>query len=122
MSPELTNNWIKQNGINAIYEKKKINNSELENFILDIKQENINGINITVPFKNTVIPFIDELSDEAKITQSVNTIYLKDNKTIGHNTDIEGFEKAIKNLNFNFYNKKIFIISTGGVVTSVDHA
>ena len=80
LSPELHNHWIKQNRLNATYEKKKLNNNELENLISNVKKGNINGINVTVPFKNIVIPFLDELSDEAKITQAVNTIYLKDKK------------------------------------------
>jgi len=122
LSPELHNHWIKQNGLNAIYEKKKLGNNELESLISDVKQGNISGVNVTVPFKNAVIPYLDELSDEAKKTQSVNTIYLKDKKTIGHNTDIEGFENAIKKINFNFNNKKILILGAGGVVPSLIYA
>ena len=122
LSPELHNYWIKQNKINAIYDKKKLNNNELAKLVLDIKKGNINGVNITVPFKNQIIPFLDELSDDAKKTQSVNTIHLKDEKVIGHNTDIEGFEQAIKKINFNFNNKKIFILGAGGVVPSIIYA
>ena len=56
---------------------------------------------------------------EAKQTQSVNTIILSDDKLVGHNTDIAGFTKAIKNLNFNIKDKKIFILGAGGVVPSI---
>ncbi len=122
LSPELHNHWIKQNELDAIYEKKKINDNELGNLISEIKKGNIDGANVTVPFKNAVISYLDELSDEAKITQSVNTIYLKNKKTIGHNTDIEGFEKAIKKIDFDFNNKKIFILGAGGVVPSIIYA
>ena len=122
LSPKLHNHWIKQNLIDAIYEKKKLNNNELKNLILDIKQENIHGANITIPFKNAVIPHLDELSDEAKKTQSVNTLYLKNKKVVGHNTDIEGFIAAIKKINYDFNNKKIFILGAGGVVPSIIHA
>ena len=122
LSPELHNHWIKQNHINAIYEKKKLNDNELEKLILDIKQKKINGANVTVPFKNSIIPYLDELSDEAKKTQSVNTIYLENRKVIGHNTDILGFETAIKEINFSFNNKKIFILGAGGVVPSIVYA
>ena len=62
------------------------------------------------------------MSDEAKKTQAVNTIYLKEKKVIGHNTDIEGFENAIKQINFDFDNKKIFILGAGGVVPSIIYA
>ena len=98
LSPELHNHWIKQNNINAIYEKEKLNYDELKNLILDIKKEKIHGANITVPFKHAVITHLDELSDEAKKTQSVNTISLKNKKVVGYNTDIEGFIMAIKKI------------------------
>jgi len=122
LSPKLHNYWIKQNNIDAIYDKKKLNENELYNLILDVKEKNISGVNVTVPFKNSVIPLLDELSDESKKTQSVNTIYLKDERIIGHNTDIEGFENAIKKINFDFKDKKIFILGAGGVVPSIIYA
>ena len=121
-SPKLHNYWIKQNKIYATYDKRKLSNSELDELILDVKKENINGVNVTVPFKNKIIPYLDELSDEAKKTQSVNTIHLENKKVIGYNTDIEGFEKAIKKINFSFKNKKIFILGSGGVVPSIIYA
>ena len=122
LSPKLHNYWIKQNNIDAIYDKKKLNENELYNLILDVKERNISGINVTTPFKNSVIPLLDELSDESNKTQSVNTIYLKDKRIIGHNTDIEGFKNAIKKINFDFKNKKIFILGAGGVVPSIIYA
>jgi len=122
LSPELHNHWIKQNNIDAIYNKKKLNDDEIENLILNIKKQIISGVNVTVPFKKAVIPYLDELSDEAKKTQSVNTIYLKNQKVVGHNTDIIGFEKAIKKTNTDFSGKKIFILGAGGVVPSLIYA
>ena len=122
LSPELHNHWIKQNGLDAIYEKKKLNNVDLEDLITNLKEGNINGVNVTIPFKNAIIPYLDELSSEAKKTLSANTIYLKDKKVIGHNTDVEGFENAIKKIKFDFNNKKIFILGAGGVVPSIIYA
>ena len=122
LSPELHNYWIKQYQLDAIYEKKELNHNELENLILDVKKGNIDGVNVTVPFKNAIIPYLDELSDEAKKTQAVNTISIKDEKIIGYNTDIQGFENAIKKIDFDFNNKKIFIIGAGGVVPSIIYA
>ena len=119
LSPRLHNYWIKNNGIDAIYEKQKLNESELEEIIEDIKREKINGVNVTVPFKKIIIPFLDELSIEAETTQSVNTIYLKDNKVVGHNTDIIGFETSIEKSKYDIENKKILILGAGGVVPSI---
>ena len=119
LSPTLHNYWIKNNNINAIYEKIKIDEDELEHTVLQIKQKKIYGVNVTVPFKKSIIPFLDELTIEAENTQSVNTLYLKDNKVIGHNTDIIGFETSIKNSNFNIFNKEVLILGAGGVVPSI---
>ena len=99
LSPELHNYWIKSNNLDAIYEKKKLEVSELENLVSNIKEMKLNGANVTVPFKKKIIPYLDQLSIEAKKTQSVNTIYLEENKVIGHNTDIDGFELGIKKTN-----------------------
>ena len=101
LSPKLQNFWIKNNNIHAHYDKKKVNESDIKILVENIKSKKLAGINVTVPFKKAVIPYLDKLSQEAEHTQSVNTIYLENNNLIGHNTDIEGFNRAIKSLNFN---------------------
>jgi len=122
LSPLLHNYWIKKNGIDAIYEKEKLSEDQLEHFISQVRDKKINGINVTVPFKKTVIPFLDELSIEAQSTQSVNTIHLEDDKVKGHNTDIIGFETSIKKSKFNLIHKEVLILGAGGVVPSIIYA
>ena len=119
LSPKLHNYWLKENNIDAIYDKKKIDEKDLQTTILEVKEKKTEGINVTVPFKKSVIPYLDKLSPEAEQTQSVNTIILTDDILVGHNTDISGFTKAIKDLNFNIEGKKIFILGAGGVVPSI---
>ena len=119
LSPKLHNYWLNQNKIEATYDKKLITKNDLKGICDEIRKDNINGLNVTVPFKKEIIPFLDQLSKEAEETQSVNTVYMKDNKIIGHNTDIEGFESNIKNTKFSATGKKIFIIGAGGVVPSL---
>ena len=119
LSPKLHNYWLKENNIDAIYDKKKIEEKDLQTIISEVKEKKINGINVTVPFKRAVIPYLDKLSPEAEQTQSVNTIILSNDNLVGHNTDIFGFDKAIKNLNFDMGGKKIFILGAGGVVPSI---
>ena len=119
LSPKLHNYWIKKNNIEAIYEKKKIKESDIEFIVSEIKKEIINGANVTVPFKKKVIPYIDELSPEANESQSVNTIYSQGGKSIGHNTDISGFELGIKYSKYDIKNKIVFILGAGGVVSSI---
>ena len=119
LSPKLHNYWLKENNIKAVYDKKEINEQEIKSIISDIKNEKINGINVTVPFKKKVIPFMDELSPEANESQSVNTIYSQNGKLIGHNTDISGFELGIKYSKYDVKDKIVFILGAGGVVSSI---
>ena len=119
LSPKLHNYWLRENNIDAIYGKRKIDEKNLQSIISEVKEKKINGINVTVPFKKLVIPYLDKLSQEAEQTQSVNTIILTNDNLVGHNTDIAGFTKAIKDLNFNIEGKKIFILGAGGVVPSI---
>ena len=119
LSPTLQNYWLKENNINATYDKIKLEDHEIKNFIQDIKEQKVAGCNVTVPFKKTVIPFLDKLSPEADQTQSVNTITFDNGDLVGHNTDIAGFDTAIKKLNFSLKGKRVLILGAGGVVSSI---
>ena len=119
LSPKLHNYWIKENNINAIYDKKLLDENNIQEIIEEVKNEKIHGINVTVPFKKSVIPFLDQLSPLAKEVQSVNTIFKKDNKVIGENTDVGGFKQSLEYINYNVKNKKVFILGAGGVVPSI---
>ena len=119
LSPKLHNYWFKKNNINAVYDKKQIKEQNIKEIISEIRNGKIDGINITVPFKQLIIPFVDELSSEAEESQSVNTIFKENNKVLGHNTDISGFELAIRKKGYNIKEKKVFILGAGGVVPSI---
>ena len=66
LSPKLHNYWIKENNLDAIYEKKQINEIDIKDIINKVKNNEINGVNVTLPFKKSVISFLDELGDFAK--------------------------------------------------------
>ena len=119
LSPTLHNYWIKKNNIDAKYEKKLIQKDDIERMVNEIKFDKINGINVTVPFKKLVIPFHDQLTTRAIMTQSVNTISKEGDAIIGDNTDIGGFGLSLKHINYNSENKKIFILGAGGVTSSI---
>ena len=119
LSPKLHNYWFKKSGIDAVYEKKLLKEEELENIIIRFKKDEIHGINVTLPFKKSVIPFLDKLTPEAEKSKSVNTIYKENNLIIGHNTDIAGFELGLRHAKFDVKGKKVFILGSGGVVSSI---
>ncbi len=119
LSPKLHNYWFKENNIKAIYEKCLLDETNIKNVIEQIKKKEIFGINVTVPFKKKIIPYLQKLTKEASISNSVNTIYLENNEIVGHNTDIAGFELAIRYSKFNTTDKKVLILGAGGVVSSL---
>ena len=106
LSPKLHNYWIKKNNIDAVYDKKKINEDDIKDIITEVKNGKIDGINVTVPFKKSIIPFLDKLTFIADEAQSVNTIYKENNKVIGHNTDTVGFELGLRRINYDVKKKK----------------
>ena len=119
LSPKLHNYWIKENNIDAVYNKKQLNENDIKDTINEVMNGKIDGINVTVPFKKSVIPFLNELTPLAKEAQSVNTIYKKDGKVVGDNTDVDGFGHALKYIDYNVQGKKVFILGAGGVVSSI---
>lgn len=119
LSPKIHNYWFKKNNIDAFYEKISPEQNELENIIKKIKTGEIYGMNITVPYKERVIPFLEDQSDLSRQTKSVNTIFNKQGKIYGDNTDVYGFEKSITNEKINLQNKSVLIFGAGGVVPSI---
>ena len=122
LSPKLQNYWIQVNNLKAIYGKLETNENDLKELCNNVKNGDLNGLNVTVPFKKAIIPYLDVLSGNALRTQSVNTISFENNSLIGHNTDIDGFELSIKKLNYDVSDKSIVIIGAGGVVPSIIYA
>ena len=118
LSPKIHNYWFKENNIDGNYDKISPNENEIKSIINKIESKEIHGINVTVPFKQIVIPFMETLSEIAMKTNSVNTIFNKDGNIHGDNTDVYGFEKSIINNKINLEGKSAFIFGAGGVVPS----
>ena len=119
LSPILHNFWFRKHNLNAQYDKLLLEKTDLNTIIQKVKTGEISGLNVTVPFKQLIIPYLEKLSPESQNTQSVNTVYLENNKLVGHNTDIAGFELAIRHIKFDTSNKNVLILGAGGVVPSV---
>ena len=120
LSPILHNYWFKKYNINAEYSLLNIDENNLEKVIEDLRKKNLDGINVTLPFKQKIIKFIDNLVNDAQLTNSVNTIFLDNNNTlVGENTDVYGLQAAYLKEIINTQNKKALIIGAGGVSPSV---
>ena len=119
LSPKLHNYWLKENKLDAIYGKLETYENDLPELCNSIKKGDLDGLNVTVPFKKTILPYLDILSGNALRTQSVNTISLDNGNLIGNNTDIDGFELSIKKINYDVRDKIVLILGSGGVVPSI---
>jgi len=117
-SPKLHNYWFKKHKLKNIYKKYEINEKQIPKLLKELKYKKINGLNVTIPYKKIVIKHLDKLEGNAKFNNSVNTIFLKKNKLIGENTDVDGINIGfLKNIKLK--NKIIFIIGAGGVSLSL---
>jgi len=118
LSPQLHKYWFGKNKINAEYKKLKIDQRQIKKILDKIRKKQIEGINVTIPFKNSVIKYLDILEGDAKKTSSVNTIYIRKQKLIGDNTDVYGFAFGIlKKIKSKI--KAAGIIGAGGVTSSI---
>ena len=129
LSPLIHNYWIKKYGLTeSIYEKREVEEKNLKNIVKEIRDDKLIGVNVTVPFKKLIIPFLDKLDSTAKKTESVNTLFKVRNKIVGYNTDKPGFDltmcEFLPSVNNSLVpttsqKKNIFIIGAGGVTSSI---
>ena len=121
LSPILHNYWFKKYNISAEYKLYEVRENEIKNIIKDLKERKINGINVTLPYKNIIIPHLSRTINDAKDTHSVNTIFMdNEGSLIGENTDVYGFQAGyLQTLSGVSSNKKALIIGAGGVAPSI---
>lgn len=92
----------------SLFEKEP---EEIEDFL---KNGDFTGLNVTIPYKKAVIPYLDELSPQAKMLGAVNTIVRRKGKLIGHNTDYFGFQTMIAESGLKVFGKKVLVLGSGG--------
>jgi len=120
LSPVLHNYWFEKYNVNASYSIIEVVESELDGVIKKIKNRDLNGINITLPYKQKIVSHIDVLVNDAEVTSSVNTVYINESEMIvGENTDVFGLQAAYLKEIDNIANKKALVIGAGGVSPSV---
>ncbi|MBQ0147823.1 MAG: shikimate dehydrogenase [Flavobacteriaceae bacterium] len=108
--------FINQNIVDAVYDVFDLQHiQEVEKVFTQPHQR---GFNVTIPYKQEIIPFLDELSAEAKEIGAVNTVLIKDGKRIGHNTDCVGFENSLTPL-LQPHHKKALVLGYGGAAKAI---
>ncbi len=119
MSPSIQNRLFKKHSINAVY--IPIQTGDLPTTVASIRAtKNFIGANITIPYKEAIIPLLDEVSEDARFCGAVNTIYKNAGKLCGANSDITGFKEALKyDLGFDIKNGDAAVLGTGGAARAV---
>jgi shikimate dehydrogenase len=118
VSPFLHNYWFHKNKINCEYKKLETTKSSIKKILNKVRKREIEGINVTIPFKNSVIKYLDILKGDALKTSSVNTVYLNKKKLVGDNTDVYGFSSGVLR-KVKTRIKTAGIIGAGGVTSSI---
>jgi shikimate dehydrogenase len=118
LSPFLHNYWFHKNKINCEYKKLETTKSSIKKILNKVRKREIEGINVTTPFKNSVIEYLDILKGDALKTSSVNTVYLNKKKLVGDNTDVYGFSSGVLR-KVKTRIKTAGIIGAGGVTSSI---
>ncbi|MDG1841052.1 MAG: shikimate dehydrogenase [Crocinitomicaceae bacterium] len=117
-SKKYFNSFFSENNIDAVYDEFEIHQIEDVNNVLN--RNDLSGLNVTIPYKEKIIPFLDELSSEAKEIGAVNTIKITGGKKIGYNTDAFGFHQSIKPFLTKHHDKAI-VFGTGGASKAVTY-
>ena len=120
LSPAMQEAAFEQLGIKAYYLPFEFSQDEFKKAMRGLLSFALEGFNLTVPHKETVITFLDRLTPEAKAIGAVNTVFQKKGKWIGANTDVSGFLNALqKEGRFDPHGKKVLILGAGGAARAV---
>jgi shikimate dehydrogenase len=103
------------------YSLYDIDEIEIQGLLSEMRQGRIHGLNVTKPYKEKVIQYCDELSDEAKRIGAVNVLVYQNNKMIGHNTDGYGFMSLLKHYEISITDKRICLLGNGGSSKALYH-
>ena len=134
LSPKIHNFWLKKHNIDAIYEQEKLELSDLKKLVYRVRDGEIDGVNVTTPFKNSIIQHLDKAIDytsnmqklppdtywgSSGLPHSVNTLFKRDKFVLGANTDTSGFLQSLNVLDIDVKDKSVLIFGAGGVVQSI---
>ena len=123
LSPLFHNAAFDKLGLNFAYLPFPVRPEELKTAVESIRSLNMVGMNVTIPHKEKILPYLDQISPEAKAIGAVNTIHNKEGELVGYNTDGDGFIESLrKQGRFNSKNKNVFLLGAGGAAYAISFA
>ncbi len=117
ISPFIHNRAFEATHTNGVYLAWEIEGTDLAETVANIRRYQMFGINLSMPYKEQVIPYLDQLSEEARLIGAVNTVVNRDGTLIGYNTDGKGFFKSLPS--FKISGKRMVLLGAGGAAKAI---
>ncbi|MFS9151977.1 shikimate dehydrogenase [Streptococcus infantis] len=117
ISPFIHNSAFEATHTNGVYLAWEVDATELAETVANIRRYQMYGINLSMPYKEQVIPYLDQLSEEARLIGAVNTVVNQNGNLIGYNTDGKGFFKSLPS--FKISRKKLVLLGAGGAAKAI---
>lgn len=119
ISPSLHNNGFRDLGLNAIYLMLEVKDQDLGEYIQSLKNLGFAGWNVTIPYKEEIIPYLSGFSSLARDAEAVNTVLNRRGRLTGYNTDVIGFQRQIEEAGFPVKGKRAVVLGAGGAAKAV---
>lgn len=120
-SPLIQNAMIRAAGLDYVYDARRVAGGDTAQWLEQAKTEGYAGFNATMPHKETLVSLVDELSADAALFGSVNTVCIRDGSVYGYNTDGEGFLRALLEAGMDPAGKTVLVLGAGGAAKAVVH-
>ena len=117
ISPFIHNSAFEATNTNGVYLAWEVDATELAETVANIRRYQMYGINLSMPYKEQVIPYLDQLSEEACLIGAVNTVVNREGTLIGYNTDGKGFFKSLPS--FKISRKRLVLLGAGGAAKAI---
>ena len=117
ISPFIHNSAFEATNTNGVYLAWEVETTDLAETVANIRRYQMYGVNLSMPYKEQVIPYLDELSEEARLIGAVNTVVNRDGTLIGYNTDGKGFFKSLPS--FKISGKRMVLLGAGGAAKAI---
>lgn len=121
-SPKVHEEIMRRNDIDGQYTKIDISCEDIESVLNELKTNGYRGVNVTSPYKETILPYLDELDERVKYIGATNTILFKDGKIYGYNTDYLGFIALLNDNDITVKGKDVVVLGSGGAARAVAKA
>ena len=119
ISPMMHNEAFRILGLDCVYLCFDTKNADLKTMVQTLKERNVYGFNLTMPDKERILPYLDELSPAARMIGAVNTVKNEDGRLIGHNTDGIGYMQSVKDTGYDATTGPMTLLGAGGAASSI---